>query len=86
MAELSLASGGTYPCLLARYFDHGKTLTDGSWEFDYAVEPFANSTLSDATLNKAVLGELFSAQLVSCITCRTAARCLTDRDDGLDWQ
>eukprot|EP01046_Picozoa_sp_COSAG06_P078138 COSAG06_NODE_25794_length_628_cov_2.758034_1_plen_23_part_10 len=21
---------------IARYFDHGKTLTDGSWEFDYA--------------------------------------------------
>ena len=46
--------------LSARYFDHGKTLTDGSWEFDYAVEPFANSTLDDATLNKAVLGELFA--------------------------
>lgn len=46
--------------LSARYFDHGKTLTDGSWEFDYAVEPFANSTLDDATLNKAVLGELFT--------------------------
>ena len=41
---------------IARYFDHGKTLTDGSWEFDYAVEPFANSTLTDAQLYKAVLG------------------------------
>eukprot|EP01043_Picozoa_sp_COSAG02_P088055 COSAG02_NODE_25229_length_665_cov_0.913428_1_plen_40_part_10 len=40
---------------MIRYFDHGKTLTDGSWEFDYAVEPFANSTLSDATLSKSVL-------------------------------
>ena len=27
------------------YFDHGKTLTDGSWEFDYAIDPTANSTL-----------------------------------------
>ena len=38
------------------YFDHGKTLTDGSWESDYAMDPFANSTLPEATLNSAVLG------------------------------
>jgi hexosaminidase len=38
------------------YFDHGKTLTDGSWEYDYGLEPFANSTLPEAQLDAAVLG------------------------------
>ena len=38
------------------YLDHGKTLTDGSWEFDYAIDPFGNSTLDEATLYKSVLG------------------------------
>lgn len=38
------------------YFDHGKTLTDGSWEFMYAVDPTSASTLPKATLAKAVLG------------------------------
>eukprot|EP01051_Picozoa_sp_SAG22_P012552 SAG22_NODE_1315_length_4769_cov_23.910064_7_plen_110_part_01 len=37
-------------------FDHGKTLTDGSWEFDYAIDPYANSTLPAAKLDAAVLG------------------------------
>ena len=36
--------------------DHGKTLTDGSWEFDYAIDPFTNSTLPETTLRAAVLG------------------------------
>ena len=38
------------------YFDHGKTLTDGSWEADYAMDPYANSTLPEAELDAAVLG------------------------------
>ena len=42
--------------VVCRYFDHGKTLTDGSWEYDYALEPYANSTLPEAQLDAAVLG------------------------------
>ena len=38
------------------YWDHGKTLTDGSWEYAYGLEPYANSTLPGAQLDAAVLG------------------------------